>query len=131
MKVPSCRDASTLKVTVPGTTPSLLHFVPSGRSTTNLQSPFHGWASAVQPVLSAMRAQSGPHGVTTQVELHTGPIRDEGAAEIGGPGGACEADGGAGEDGGCCKTCGDVHAVSRSLAAYNHYLPARPLSQPL
>ena len=98
--VPSCRVASTLNVTVPGATPSLLHFVPSGRSTTNLQSPFHGWASAVQPVLSAIRAQSGPHGVTTQVEVHTGPIRDEGAAEIVGPGGACETDGGAGEDGG-------------------------------
>jgi len=72
--VPSCRLASTLKVTVPGATPSLLHFVPSGRSTTNLQSPFHGWASTVQPVLSAMRAQSGPHDVTTQVDCRPGPF---------------------------------------------------------
>src|SRR4029077_4493358 len=66
--------ASTLKVTVPGATPSLLHFVPSGRSTTNLQTPAHGWASAVQPVLSEMRAQSGPHGVTTHVECIPGPF---------------------------------------------------------
>src|SRR5258705_12776222 len=72
--VPSCRGASTLKVTVPGATPSLLHFVPSGRSTTNLQSPPNGWASTAQPVLSAMGAQSGPQGGTTQVESRPGPF---------------------------------------------------------
>ena len=73
--VPFCRSASTLKVTVPGAMPSLLHFVPSGRFTFESPDVSEGrWASALQPLLSAMWAQSGPHPVTTQVERKPGPF---------------------------------------------------------
>ena len=52
----------------------------------------HGPAGAVRDAGAVGSARRDDPG-----GMQTGPIRDEGAAEIGGPGGACEADGGAGE----------------------------------
>src|SRR3954463_14574171 len=61
-------------MTVPGAVPSLLHLVPYGRLTTNVHSPSTGWASALQPVLSATCAQPAPHELTVHSDCRPGAI---------------------------------------------------------
>ena len=105
-------------MTVPGATPSLLALGPVGE--VHLESPEVAERMGVRAPAAAVRdvGAVGSAWCHDPGGAQTGSVRDEGAAEIvGGPGGACEADGGAGDDDGCCNACGDVHAASRLLAA--------------